>query len=394
MVVLSNTVLNPAHPNHTRAPESHTRSTENTAGGTVKEGTVIMRRLKGSLFRANRFGVVGVVGTCALIIWLGTSVQIARAQQTTAGTTPNTVKPAEIAPPAASSQASGLYRIGPGDVLDIRVFDYPQLSRDAVRVDGRGVIRMPLIEDEFQAACRTEAELAKEIATRYLKYQKNPHVDVFVKEYNSQPVAVIGAVDKPGRFQIQRPVRLLELISLAGGPTDKAGKRIQIAHTGGVPTCNATGMVSAGEDALEDFDTYNLNDTQLGDSKSNPYVRPGDIVTIPEAEQVFVVGNVFRPSIIPLKETVTVSQAIAMAGGMLPDTKIDRVRIIRKMPGATDKSEIFVNLQAISQRRAEDAVLQSGDIVDVPVSAGKKLLRSIVSTLVPAVGNLPIYVVR
>ncbi len=83
-----------------------------------------------------------------------------------------------------------------------------------------------------------------------------------------------------------------------------------------------------------------------------------------------------------------------MAGGMLPDTKIDRVRIIRKMPGATDKSEIFVNLQAISQRRAEDAVLQSGDIVDVPVSAGKKLLRSIVSTLVPAVGNLPIYVVR
>ncbi len=351
--------------------------------------------LKGSLSRAKRIGLVRVTGACALIIWLGTSIQITRAQQqTTAGTASNTVKPAEAAHPAASSQAGGLYRIGPGDVLDIRVFDYPQLSRDAVRVDGRGVIRMPLIEDEIQAACRTEAELAKEIATRYLKYQRNPHVDVFMKEYNSQPVAVIGAVSKPGRFQIQRPVRLLELVSFAGGPTDKAGKRIQIAHTGGVPTCNATGMVSAGEDALEDFDAYNLNDTLLGDSKSNPYVRPGDIITLPEAEQAFVVGNVFKPSIIPLKETMTVSQAIAMAGGTLPDTKTDRIRIIRKMPGSTDKSEIFINLQAISQRRAEDVALQSGDIVDVSVSGGKRLLRNIVNALGPAIGNLPIYVLR
>lgn len=354
----------------------------------------MMRTLIGFLLRTNRFRQAGVTGTFALIISLGTSVQIATAQTTTAGTTPDTVKLAGAAPPTASSHGDGLYRIGPGDVLDIRVFDYPQLSREAVRVDGRGLIRMPLIEDEFQAACRSENELAKEIATRYLKYQRNPHVDVFVKEYNSQPVAVIGAVDKPGRFQIQRPVRLLELISFAGGPTDKAGKRIQIAHTGGVPTCNAAGMVAARDDALEDFDAYNLNDTLLGDFKSNPYVRPGDIITVPEAEQVFVVGNVFKPSIIPLKETVTVSQAIAMAGGMLPDTKTDRVRIIRKMPGATDKSEIFVNLQAISQRRTEDVVLQSGDIVEVSVSGGKRLLRNIINALGPAFGNLPIYVLR
>src|ERR1043165_242236 len=86
------------------------------------------------------------------------------------------------------------YRIGPGDVLDIRIYNRPQLSREAVRVEGNGMIRMPLIENEIQAACRTEGELAKEIATGYAKYYKNLQVDVFIKEYHSKQVAVIGAV--------------------------------------------------------------------------------------------------------------------------------------------------------------------------------------------------------
>src|SRR6185295_3222545 len=88
------------------------------------------------------------------------------------------------------------YRIGPGDVLDIRVFNRPQLSREA-RVDSNGMIQMPLIEGDIRAACRTESELAKDIATLYLKYQRNPFVNVFVKDYSSTPVAVIGAVEKP-----------------------------------------------------------------------------------------------------------------------------------------------------------------------------------------------------
>jgi len=85
------------------------------------------------------------------------------------------------------------YRIGPGDVLDIRVYNRPQLSREAVRVEGNGMIRMPLVENDIQAACLTEGELAKEISTRYARYYKNLQVDVFIKEYHSKQVAVIGA---------------------------------------------------------------------------------------------------------------------------------------------------------------------------------------------------------
>src|SRR6266513_4560033 len=88
------------------------------------------------------------------------------------------------------------YRICAGDVLDIRIYNRPQLSREAVRVEGSGMIRMPLIESEIQAACRTEGELARDITTKYTKFYRNPQVDVFIKEYHSKQVAIIGAVNE------------------------------------------------------------------------------------------------------------------------------------------------------------------------------------------------------
>jgi len=77
---------------------------------------------------------------------------------------------------------------------------------------------MPLLENDIQASCRTERELAADIATGYLKYVRRPQVDVFVRDYNSEPVAVVGAVHNPGRFQLQRRIHLLELLTFAGGP--------------------------------------------------------------------------------------------------------------------------------------------------------------------------------
>ncbi|MFL6227704.1 MAG: polysaccharide biosynthesis/export family protein [Pyrinomonadaceae bacterium] len=300
----------------------------------------------------------------------------------------------------ASAQArdDDSYRIGPGDVLDIRVFNRPQLSRDAARVDGRGTIRMPLIEGEIQAACRTEAALAREIETRYLKYQRNPHVDVFVKEFQSQPVAVIGAVNLPGRFQLQRPMRLLELISFAGGPSERAGARVQVAHAATPSPCESQPDATSPDEKSADDETdvmssYRLNDTLRGVEQSNPLVRPGDIVNLPEAEQAFVVGNVLRPSAIDLKEPVTVSRAIAMSGGLMPDTKREKVRILRQATGSAARKEIVVNLSAVERRQAEDLVLQADDIVDVPVAGGKRALRSLLSSIFPAAGQLPIQAV-
>jgi polysaccharide export outer membrane protein len=280
------------------------------------------------------------------------------------------------------------YRIGPGDVLEIRIYNRPTLSRDGVRVEGNGKFRMPLIDSDIQAACRTEGELSKEISTLYARFYKNLQVDVFIKEYHSNQVAIIGAVNDQSRFELQRRIRLLELLTYAKGPAPKAGQTINVVHSTAPTLCKATN-----DDETAAFTSYKLSDTLQGDPKANPYLEPGDIVTIPEADQVYVVGNVFLPMTIPLRESITLSRAIAMAGGIKQDTKKDKVRIVRQDPGTNAKKEIIVDLTAIEKRSAEDIQLLPNDIVDVPASTGRSILRGLIGGGTQSLTQLPIRVV-
>jgi polysaccharide biosynthesis/export protein len=347
-----------------------------------------------SLFfrRPKAFALMRVCASIALVAGL---FQSAFAQQpaTNANVSSAPIETAVTAANPAAKSADDRYRIGVGDVLDIRVFNKPQFSRDSVRVDSRGMIRMPLIVSEIPAACRTEYELASDLTERLKEFLRQPQVDVFIKDYQSQPVAVLGAVRAPSRFQLQRRVRLLELLSYVGGPADNAGRTIQIVHTAAPSICETRSATEADDAEVSVLDNFKLSDTMRGDEKANPFVRPGDVISIAEAEQAYVVGNVLRPSAILLKERITVSRAIAMSGGLMPDTKSDRVRIVRQAPDSISKTEIFVDLKAIDKRKAEDIVLQAGDIVDVPTAGGKRLLRSLVGAIVPSVGQLPVRVI-
>ncbi len=315
-----------------------------------------------------------------------TIVGLVLAQQPTDKQTATSLISSVVAP----AEKDDRYRIGPGDVLDIRILNRPNISREAVRVEGNGMIRMPLIETEIQAACRTEGELAKEIADRYTKFYRNPQVDVFIKEYHSRQVAIIGAVNDQSRFELQRRIRLLELLTYAKGPSSKAGQTINIVHSPPSLPCQKE---IEGADVASAFASYRLSDVLTGDPKANPYLSPGDIVTIPEADQVYVVGNVFTPLTIPLKEPVTLSQAVAMAGGVRQDSKKDKVRIVRQEPGSSVRTELIVDLSAIEKKSADDIALQANDIIDVPTSAGKSFLRSLIGGVVPSVSQLPVRVV-
>jgi len=294
----------------------------------------------------------------------------------------------DLAPALA---ADDRYRIGPGDVLDIRILNRPNLSREAVRVEGNGMIRMPLIDTEIQAACRTEGELAKEIAGRYLKFYRNPQVDVFVKEYRSVTVSIIGFVNEQGRFQLQRRIRLLELLTYAKGASEKAGQTINIVHSPPLIACQQ--VDSEPEDLAMGFSSYKLSDTLAGKPQANPYLQAGDIVTLPEAEQVYVVGNVLSPRAIPLSEPITLTQAIAMAGGVAKDSKKDKIRIVRQAPGSQTKKEIMVDLSAIEKKHAEDIALMPNDIVNVQTSEAKSLLRSLIGGGAQSVTQLPVRVI-
>ena len=341
-----------------------------------------------------------IKGTLAgLLLILFVQAGIAQQASVASATTTNTAGAAKLQSDG-TSVSKGLaaggdtrYRIGPGDVLDVRVARAPELSREAVRVDQGGMIRMPMLTDDIPAACLTEGELAQNIAKLYLKYKNDPHVDVFVREFQSQPVAVIGAVKGAAQFKLQRRVRLLELLSFAGGPTDSAGQNVQIVHAGGAPLCEKMNNEAAGDGDGAAFVSYRLSDTLRGVPEANPFVQPGDIVSLPLADQVYVLGNVLRPAAIPMKEPLTVTRAIAIAGGTGPSTKKDKVRIIRQLPGSTAKKEIYVDLIAIEKNKAEDVALMPNDVVDVPISGTKSILRSLLGTIVPTVSQLPVRVI-
>jgi polysaccharide biosynthesis/export protein len=325
------------------------------------------------------------------------------------------------APPAPASGEQ--YRIGARDVLTIRVTApdiIPQFSAEALEVNECGMIPLLSVQNEEQnevrAAGRTTNELQEHLRKFYTKYKRNPQVVVKVREYNSQPVAINGAVARPGQFQLRRPVRLLELLQFyAGGATERSGGRVQIARMPALGMCESkppaaaaaaaaqtaqTGQTGQTATPIEEgpapsFLTFKLEDTLKADERANPYLQPGDVITLPEAKEAYVVGNVLRPGPIALKDDhLTVSRAIAMVGGTMPDTKKERVRIIRQEPNGSGSREIFVDLKAIDKRQAEDVALLPNDIIDVPISGGKRVLRSLVGAVVPSVGQLPVQVIR
>jgi len=175
---------------------------------------------------------------------------------------------------------------------------------------------------------------------------------------------------------------------MAGGISDHAGQTVNVIHAAAADICAPLNDASVNSD-LGVLISYRLADTMKGLPEANPLLRAGDIVVVPEGAQAYVVGNVIKPSTIPLREPTTVSRPIAMAGGTGPASKKGQVRIVRQVPGSQIKQEIFVDLSAIEKRKAQDIILIQNDIVDVPTSATKSFLRSLVGAVAPAVAQVP-----
>ncbi|MGH9914483.1 MAG: polysaccharide biosynthesis/export family protein, partial [Pyrinomonadaceae bacterium] len=294
------------------------------------------------------------------------------------------------------SNTDDRYRVGAGDVLEVRVFDHPELSRETVRVDQSGFIRVPLVEGDLQAACLTESEIADTITGHLAKYIREPHVDVFVHEFQSRPVAVIGSVNSPGRFVLQRRVRLLELLTFAGGTKQEAGQTLMIVRSERTVACEAPDDTSVTPDA-DGIISFKLSDVLAASREANPYISPGDTINIPKAAEAYVVGNVYRPMPIPLTEQISVSRAVAMAGGPQRLSKTDKVRIIRQDPEGKTRKEIIVNLKKIDRRQAEDIQLQANDIIDIPSSKSGRILdglsQGLLSSIAPVAATASVRVV-
>jgi polysaccharide export outer membrane protein len=289
--------------------------------------------------------------------------------------------------------------IGPDDLLNISIFEAPEMNC-SVRVSSSGDVSLQLL-GAIHAAGLTPRELESVLQGLLRRtYMKDPHVAVFVQELQSHPVSVVGAVKMPGVFQIRGTKTVIEILSMAEGVTDDAGDTVLIMHRAGYaelddstgPDTTWAGIAPAPPGGLrsknngsrpavaeENGEIQEINLKKLlesPDSALNAPVRPGDIVKVPRAGIVYVVGEVQKPGGFVLRnnENISVLQALALAEGPTHTSAISRARIIRSDPATGKRTEIPMNLGKIFSGKAPDTLLQPKDIVFVPNSAAKNVL--------------------
>lgn len=285
------------------------------------------------------------------------------------------------------------YIIGPEDVLDIEVFDVPELHK-TVRVSNDGVIALALI-GRVKAVGLTTEQLRQQLEAKYGEsYLQKPQVTVFVTEFHAQPVSVIGAVEKPGIYQLTGRRTLIEMLSMAGGLAKRtsapAGKSLYVTRKEGFGDLSvAEGMQLVAPEKLE------INISRLLYSHEdvlNIEIQPRDTISVTKADIVYVVGSIRKPGgfVLEDREKVTVMQALAMAEGFSGTPAKSSARIIRRAPDGS-RTEIRVDLKKVLNGKAEDVEMAGNDILFVPDSASKAGLRRGADAAIGTISALFIY---
>jgi polysaccharide export outer membrane protein len=272
----------------------------------------------------------------------------------------------------ASAVESPPYILGPDDQITIRAMDADEISEKPVTIDSTGFLNLPMI-GRIRATGMTVKELESHLAERLKEYVWNPRVAVTISGYHSQPVSVIGAVNIPGIQQLRGRKTLVEVLSLSGGLRPDAGNMVAVRRSlehGPIPLpqarTDASGKFSLAEVSLRSM----MHNSQPED---NIVIQPNDVISVPRAQLVYVVGEVKKAGGFPIqeRETISILQALALAEGLLPTASPGAARILRPDP-AGERKEIVVDLNKTLGGKSPDVQLRPDDILFVPNSMSKK----------------------
>lgn len=282
------------------------------------------------------------------------------------------------------------YTLGPGDQVAVYVEDIAEeFANKAFRIDRNGELSLPLI-GHVQAAGKTIDQLELECEERLKPVLKSPEVSISLVNFGSQPVSVLGAVNSPGIRQLEGRKTLFEVLSEAGGPRPDAGYEVKITRSlkwGPIPLPQAT------TDAASDSSIASVNLNDIIDATNpaeNIEILPGDAISVPRAELVYVIGSVVRSGGFALNEHSSISalQALSLAEGLQKTAAADKARIMRTVPGSTNRTEIPINLQKLLDGKIADLRLEPNDILFVPNSASKVAKQRAADIIASAAGAL------
>jgi polysaccharide export outer membrane protein len=279
----------------------------------------------------------------------------------------------------ASDVKQGDYLIGSGDLLGIEVFDVPELSRD-VRVNETGYISLPLMPSKVRAGGLTPFQLQDKLAELLQTngLVSTPQVSVSVKEQHSQPITVIGAVKTPMVIQALRKTTLLQALSQAGGISDEAGSTVIVTRNAPDRADSADPADSSAPAAPQTF-TINLADVlESGDARFNIPLVGGDVVSVPRAGIIYVVGAVNHPGGFLLQndlDRMTMLKMLSLAGGTTSTAKMKNAVILRKNLDTGKRDQVPVDLKKVMSLKTQDVQMEANDILFVPDSAGLRALH-------------------
>jgi len=272
------------------------------------------------------------------------------------------------------------YKIGPEDLIEVSVFEEEKLNK-TVRVSSQGNISLPLL-GILRVRGLTANELEREIRELLAeKYLRDPHVSVFIKEYRSQRISVIGAVEKPGPYDVTGQKTILNLLGMAGGLKEDAGPLLFLIRPPQPEEKDTEPMKPS---------TFVIDLEELlvkGDLSLNLLLIHGDVINIPISGKIFVGGEVRKSGGFPLKgKKVTVSQAIAMAEGLKPEADGGEAKIFRTSGKGSEREILSADIYAIQKGQSEDPVLKENDILIVPKSGVKAFFIGVLDTVKGLVG--------
>ena len=262
------------------------------------------------------------------------------------------------------------YLIGPEDVLEIEAYNVEELKK-TVRVNSHGDIALPLV-GILSVKGLTTAEVEKLIAGKLQKYVQETAVNVFIKEYKSQRISVVGAVNKSQVFAVTGQRYLVDMLMLAEGVSKDAGGICYVIR----PAGNTGSDSERGTTIVIDLDELLVN----GNLSLNIAVFAGDVINVPKGGTFFVDGSVRTPGPYTMKGKTTLSQAISMAQGVSSDAALSDVRIFREKDGG-DREVIQVDFDAVNQGALHDVAIVENDIIIVPQSGMKNFFNGFVGFL-------------
>jgi polysaccharide biosynthesis/export protein len=269
-----------------------------------------------------------------------------------------------------ASVSGAVYVLGPADQVEVWALGAEEISGKPLRIDAAGYVDVPTV-GRLKAGGLTLEQFKSTLVLQLQSQLKDPQVTVSITSYGSEPVSVMGAVNKPGVYQLEGPKSLLEVLSLAGGLSNDAGSTVRVLRADKDADQNASKGTTPAERTIIEFNLESIVEGR--NPTGNILIQPNDVVSISRAKVVYVAGSVHKPGGFPLGEhdQLSILQLLSLAEGLNVTADAQRAKVFHTSKDGVRRSETALNVRKVLEGKDPNAYLEPEDVLFIPDSKQK-----------------------